>query len=73
MAVCINDDSMSAEVNSAVVSAAACVGGMWQVTGWPRLLTRDEAITALVLAERLAAGHGDVDLFVMGWRQELAR
>jgi hypothetical protein len=25
----------------------------------------------MVLAERLAAGFGDDDLFVMGWREEL--
>jgi len=25
----------------------------------------------MVLAERLAAGHGDDDLFVIGWREEL--
>ena len=34
-------------------------------------LTRNQAITAMVLAERLAAGHGDDDLFVIGWREEL--
>jgi hypothetical protein len=43
------------------------------VTGWPRLLTRNEAITALVLAERLLAGYGDDDPFVAGWREELSR
>jgi hypothetical protein len=73
VAVRINDNSMSAEVNGEVVSAAACVGGMWRATGWPRLLTRNEAITALVLAERLAAGYSDDDPFVIGWREELAR
>lgn len=73
MAVRINDDSMTLEINGEVVSAAACVGGRWRVTGWSRLLTRNEAITALVLAERLAAGYGDDDPFVIGWREELAR
>jgi hypothetical protein len=46
--------------------------GAWIVSGLPRrLFSRDQAITAMVLAERLAAGYGDDDLFVFGWRQEL--
>ena len=36
-----------------------------------RLFNRNQAITAMVLAERLAAGYGDDDLFVIGWREEL--
>ena len=36
-----------------------------------RLFTRNQAITAMVLAERLAAGYGDDDPFVIGWRAEL--
>jgi len=32
---------------------------------------RNQAITAMVLAERLAAGYGDDDPFVIGWREEL--
>jgi len=35
-----------------------------------RLFTRNQAITAMVLAERLAAGYGDDDPFVIGWRAE---
>jgi DNA-binding CsgD family transcriptional regulator len=35
------------------------------------LFTRDQAITAIVLAERLAAGYGDNDPLVIGWREEL--
>jgi hypothetical protein len=73
MAVRINDDSMSVEVNGEVMSAAGRMNSMWRVTGWPQLMTRNEAITALVLAERLAAGYGDDDPFVIGWQEELAR
>jgi hypothetical protein len=36
-----------------------------------RLFTRNQAITAMVLAERLAVGYGDDDPFVLGWREEL--
>jgi hypothetical protein len=43
-----------------------------KVSGLPRqLFSRDQAITAMVLAERVAAGLGDDDLFVVGWRAEL--
>jgi hypothetical protein len=53
--------------------AAADGQGAWIVSGLPRrLFTRNQAITATVLlAERLAAGYGDDDLFVIGWREEL--
>ncbi len=52
--------------------AAADGQGGWIVSGWPgRLFTWNQAITAMVLAERLAAGYGDDDLFVIGWREEL--
>ena len=73
MALHINDDSMSLEINGATVKAAVRLDNLWRVTGWPRLLTRNEAITALVLAERLLAGYGDNDPFVAGWREELSR
>ena len=29
-------------------------------------------MTAMVLAEWLAAGYGDDDVFVIGWREELS-
>jgi hypothetical protein len=52
--------------------AAADGQGAWIVTGLPhRVFTRNQAITAMVLAERLAAGFGDEDRFVVGWREEL--
>ena len=42
------------------------------VSGLPRrLFSRDQAITAMVPVERLAAGYGDDDPFVIGWREEL--
>jgi hypothetical protein len=71
---------MTAEYGGRVVAtarrspgAAANGQGGWAVSGLPRrLFTRDQAITAMVLAERLAAGYGDDDLFVLGWREELA-
>jgi hypothetical protein len=51
MGVHINDDSMSLEIGGATVNAAVRLDNLWRVTGWPRLLSRNEAITALTLAE----------------------
>jgi hypothetical protein len=52
--------------------AAADGNGAWIVSTHPlRLFYRDQAITALTLAERLAAGFGNDDPFVKTWRKEL--
>ena len=68
----INDDFMATEIDGSVIAPATCAGGeRWIVYGWPRQFSRERAITALVLANRFAAGHGDDDRFVIGWRQEL--
>ena len=75
----INDDSMSLEIDGCVIAtaefsehAAADGSGAWIVSCHPgRLFTRNQALTAMVLAERLAAGYGDDDLFVIGWLEEL--
>jgi hypothetical protein len=79
MAIRIEDDFLSAEHDRRVIATArysshvAADGqGAWIVSGLPcRLFDRNQAITAMVLAERLAAGYGDDDLFVIGWREEL--
>jgi hypothetical protein len=79
MAVRIEHDFVALEVNGAVVAtarlsqhAAADGNGAWIVsTHAARLFSRDQAITALTLAERLAAGFGDDDPFVKSWRREL--
>jgi hypothetical protein len=73
MSIKINEDSMSLEIKGAEVVAAIRLDHLWRVTGWPRLLSRNEAITALTLAERLANGYGDDDPFVAGWREELSQ
>jgi hypothetical protein len=75
----INDEYMSLIVDGEIVATARCArraadcgNGAWTVSTYPaRLLSRDQAITALTLAERLAAGFGDDDPFVKGWREEL--
>lgn len=79
MAIRIDEDFMTLTVNGEIVATARCVrrvadygNSAWIVSTYPaRLFSRDQAVTALTLAERLAAGFGDDDLFVKGWREEL--
>ena len=79
MAARIEDDFMTAVHGGRVIAtarfiehAAADGQGAWIVSSLPgRTFSRNQAITAMVLAERLAAGHGDDDLFIIGWREEL--
>jgi hypothetical protein len=79
MAVRIEDNFMALEVDGAVVAttrfskdAAADGNGAWIVSTHPlRPFHRHQAITALILAERLAAGFGDDDPLVETWRKEL--
>jgi hypothetical protein len=79
MAARIEDQLMTAEYDGRVIATAQCSSHeaadgqeAWFVSGLPhRVFTRNQAITAMVLAERIAAGFGDDDLFVIGWREEL--
>jgi hypothetical protein len=79
MAARIEDQLMTAEFGGRVIATArysshagADGRGAWTVSGLPRrLFSRDQAITAMVLAERLAAGFGDDDVFVIVGREEL--
>jgi hypothetical protein len=79
MAARIDDAFMTAEFDGRVIAtarysshSAADGQGAWIVSGLPRrLFTQNQAITAMVLAERLAAGYDDDDLFVIGWREGL--
>jgi hypothetical protein len=75
----IIDEHMTATVDGVTVAtarwswhAAADGHGAWIVSTHPaRLFTRGQAITALTLAERLAAGDGDDDPHVIAWHKEL--
>jgi hypothetical protein len=74
MKIEITDDCMTLDNDGAIIATATRAGAGWAVTSWPlRILTRNEAITALTLAERLATGRGEDDPFVAAWREELAR
>ena len=79
MAVRIESEFMAAEVNGQVVAtarwswyAAADGNGAWVASTHPkRLFSRDQAISAMVLASLLASGHADEDPHVISLRQEL--
>ena len=79
MGICIGTESMTLKLDDRVVATArfsehvtADGNGAWIVSTHPaRLFSRNQAITALTLAERLAVGYGDDDLFVKSWREEL--
>jgi hypothetical protein len=79
MNISITDDSMTLEMDGRVVATAryskhapANGRGAWVVSTYPaRLFGRNDAITVLTLADRLAAGFGDDDPFVRFWREEL--
>ena len=74
MAIRIFGNTMTLEIDDCVAATArfsqhgaADGNGAWIVSLHPaRLFSRNQAITALALAERLAAGYGDDDPFVIG-------
>ena len=75
----ISSEYMTLSVGGEVIAtarfskdAAADGNGAWIVSTLPlRRFYRDQAITALTLAERLAVGFDDDDPFVKTWRKEL--
>jgi len=71
MALHIDDDYMSLEVDGTVTRTAVRFDSLWRVTGWPRLPNRNEAITALVLAEWLLSGRSVDALCAVAWRKEV--
>jgi hypothetical protein len=71
MAIKINEDSMSATVDGVEIATATRIAGRWTASTWPHNLTRNQAITALTIAECLATGHDHDDLLVTALRSEL--
>ncbi len=68
----VTDDRMTLMTGHAI-TATACKqpGGRWQVTGYPALLDRNQAITALTVIELIHACHHDNDPIVTALRNEL--
>jgi hypothetical protein len=72
MAIKMNDDRMTLEIDGDVISQALRrPGGWWEVTRWPRFFDRDQAITALTVTELLETGHCSNDPLVVALREEL--
>ncbi|HUY48829.1 MAG TPA: hypothetical protein VMV92_24455 [Streptosporangiaceae bacterium] len=72
MAIIIEEYFMRAEFNGSVIATASCASGdRWTIDADARRFTRNQAITAMVLADYFAEGYGDDDPFVIGWREEL--
>jgi hypothetical protein len=72
MAINITNEVMTLEINGEVIATATHVGGgEWMIDTWPRYFDRNQAISALMLAEQLATGHGGDDARVIAWREEL--
>ena len=79
MSIRIESERMAAEVGGEVVAtarwrwyAAADGNGAWIASTHPkRLFSRDQAISAMILASLLAGGHIDDDPQVISLRREL--
>jgi hypothetical protein len=74
MTLTITDRQMTSDATEVYASRVGLEAGPeeWAVTGYPgRRLSRNQAITAMTLAERLAAGYGEDDPHVRNWRAEL--
>ncbi len=56
----------------AVADAGLRADGLWQVTTWPELLDRNQAITALTVAELLVQGYPTGHPVVIALLGELA-
>ena len=72
MAITINDDCMTLEINGEIVAGARRrPEGWWEVTCWPSFLNREQAITALTVTELLETGRDAGDPLLAALREEL--
>jgi hypothetical protein len=72
MAIKIDDDLMTLEMNDITIAVAKRrPGGWWDVTNWPRFFDRNQAITALTVTEMLEKGYGSDHPLVSALREEL--
>ena len=72
MSIKIDEQYMCLEVADVVIATARQhADGWWEVTRWPRLLDRDQAITALTVTELLETGRTNDDPLVIALREEL--
>ena len=72
MTLNINEDSMTVDVDGVVIATARRIpSGWWEVSHWPQSFDRNQAITALMVTELLAAGRSNDDPLVAALRGEL--
>jgi hypothetical protein len=72
VAIKIDDELMTLEIDGKVISEARRrADDWWEVSNWPKFLNRNQAVTALIVAELLASGRGDDDPRVASLRKEL--
>jgi hypothetical protein len=72
VSVKINERFMCLEVGGRIVATAReRADGWWEVTHWPRLFDRNQAITALTVTELLASGYPADDPLVTALAEEL--
>jgi len=73
MAIKIDEDLMTLEIDGAVIATARRRSdGWWEVRHWPRFFHRDQAITALTITGLHEAGYRSDDPIVTALREELA-
>ncbi|HEY7483961.1 MAG TPA: hypothetical protein VH912_05810 [Streptosporangiaceae bacterium] len=72
MTIKINENSMSTTIDRVEIAAATRTGDHWTASTCPHNLTRNQAITALTIAELLATGYSHHDLIVVALHAELA-
>lgn len=73
MAIKIDDDRMTLEIDGRVIATALYLsGGWWEVSCWPRFFDHNQAITALTITELLETGRPSDDPLVLALREELA-
>jgi hypothetical protein len=72
MAIKIEDDHMTLEVDGTVLATAKRrADGWWEVSDWPRFFDGNQAITALTITELLDSGRDSNDPLVGALREEL--
>jgi hypothetical protein len=72
MPIRIGDGIMRLEIDGRVIATATKrAGGWWEVTCWPRLFDRNQAITALMVTELLESGRDRSDPVVAALFDEL--
>jgi hypothetical protein len=68
----INDEFMRLEMDGRIIAVAReRSDGWWEVSHWPRFFDRNQAITALNVAELLHSGHDRDDPLVRALHEEL--